>query len=110
MSQSPVNDFSEQATLRYKQGWRALNRLLHEDRSFSGHERDCAFLNCGGDSPSFATVSAVAGFDFADDGRGLATSDWDFDGDVDVWLTLRTAPRVRFVKNNSAAVCINVLF
>ncbi len=103
MSQSPVNDFSEQATLRYKQGWRALNRLLHEDRSFSGHERDCAFLNCGGDSPSFATVSNVTGFDFPDDGRGLATADWDFDGDLDVWLTARTAPRVRFVKNNTAA-------
>jgi tetratricopeptide (TPR) repeat protein len=102
VSQSPVNDFSEQATLRYKQGWRALNRLLHEDRSFSGNERDCAFLNCGGDTPSFATVSAVTGFDFADDGRGLATADWDFDGDLDVWLTARTAPRVRFVKNNTA--------
>ncbi len=101
MSQSPVNDFSGQATLRYKQGWRALNRLLHEDRSFSGNERDCAFLNCGGDSPSFATVSNVTGFDFPDDGRGLATVDWDFDGDLDVWLTARTAPRVRFLKNNA---------
>ena len=81
--------------MRYKQGWRALNRLLHEDRSFSGHERDCAFLNCGGETPSFATVSSVTGFDFADDGRGLATVDWDFDGDLDVWCTYRTAPRVR---------------
>jgi tetratricopeptide (TPR) repeat protein len=103
VSQSPVNDFSEQATLRYKQGWRALNRLLHEDRSFSGNERDCAFLNCGGDSPSFATISTVAGFDFPDDGRGLATVDWDFDGDQDVWITCRTAPRVRFLQNSTAA-------
>ena len=103
MSQSPVNDFSEGATLRYKQGWRALNRLLHEDRAFSGKERDCAFLNCGGSTPSFATVSNVTGFDFADDGRGLATADWDFDGDLDVWMTCRTAPRVRFVKNNTPA-------
>ena len=98
-----MNDFSEGATLRYKQGWRALNRLLHEDRAFSGKERDCAFLNCGGSTPSFATVSNVTGFDFADDGRGLATADWDFDGDLDVWMTCRTAPRVRFVKNNTPA-------
>jgi thiol-disulfide isomerase/thioredoxin len=48
----------------------------------------------------FATASAVTGFDFPDDGRGLATVDWDFDGDLDLWLTNRTAPRVRFLKNN----------
>jgi tetratricopeptide (TPR) repeat protein len=101
VSQSPVNDLSEQASLRYKQGWRALNRLLHEDRAFSGRERHCAFLNCGGDTASFATVSAVTGFDFPDDGRGLATADWDFDGDLDVWITNRTAPRVRLLRNNT---------
>ncbi len=99
MSQSPIDDFSDQATLSYKQGWRALNRLLHEDRSFSGHERHCAFLNTGGETARFADVSAVTGFDFADDGRGLATCDWDFDGDLDVWTTNRTAPRVRLLKN-----------
>lgn len=103
MSQSPVEDLSEQATLRYKQGWRALNRLLHEDRAFSGKERNCAFLNLGGPAPSFATVSAVTGFDFPDDGRGLATVDWDFDGDLDVWLSNRTAPRLRFLKNQTPA-------
>ncbi len=100
MSQSPVTDLSEPATLRYKQGWRALNRLLHEDRSFSGRERHCAFLNLGGEAAAFATASAVTGFDFPEDGRGLATVDWDFDGDLDLWLTNRTAPRVRFLKNN----------
>ncbi|MGI9242095.1 MAG: tetratricopeptide repeat protein [Verrucomicrobiales bacterium] len=89
--------------MSYKQGWRALNRLLHEDRSFSGHERNCAFLNTGGDSPRFADVSAVTAFDFADDARGLATVDWDFDGDLDVWITNRTAPRLRLLKNNSRA-------
>jgi len=103
VSQSPVNDFSDRASLSYKQGWRALNRLLHEDRAFSGRERHCAFLNLGGPSASFATVSGVTGFDFPEDGRGLATVDWDFDGDLDVWLTNRTAPRVRFLKNQTPA-------
>ena len=102
MSQSPIDDFSEAATLRYKQGWRALNRLLHEDRSFSGNERNCAFLNIGGETPDFADVSAVTGFGFPDDGRGLATVDWDFDGDLDIWTTNRTAPRVRLLKNNTS--------
>jgi len=101
VSQSPVDDLSERASLRYRQGWRALNRLLHEDRSFSGRERNSAFLNLGGQRASFATASAVTGIDFPDDARGLATVDWDFDGDLDVWITNRTAPRVRFLENRT---------
>ena len=103
MSQSPVDDFSENAISSYKQGWRALSRLLHEDRSFSGGERHCAFLNTAGGKAKFADVSALTGFGFPDDGRGLATVDWDFDGDLDLWITNRTAPRVRFLKNNASA-------
>ena len=90
--------------MRYRQGWKALNRLLHEDRSFSGHERNCVFLNTRGHrdgSERFADISAVSGFDFDDDGRAIALTDWDFDGDLDVWVTNRTAPRVRLLKNNS---------
>lgn len=91
--------------LRYRQGWKALNRLLHEDRSFSGNERHCVFLNPGSvadqQTPRFADISAASGFDFPDDGRAVALTDWDFDGDLDVWVTNRTAPRIRFFKNNS---------
>ncbi|NIP95375.1 MAG: hypothetical protein GWO24_18795, partial [Akkermansiaceae bacterium] len=74
VSQSPVDDLAGEKTLRYRQGWRALNRLLHENRSFSGHEKHCAFLNCGpgpdGRERPFADVSSAIGFDLADDGRG----------------------------------------
>ena len=99
MSQSPIDDASPDATRRYAQGWAALSRLLHEDRSFSGHERNCAFLNTGGGR--FADVSAASGLDFDDDGRGLAVVDWDFDGDLDLWTTCRTAPRVRYLRNDN---------
>lgn len=100
MSQSPLtaND-GEDKSLLYKQGWRALNRLLHQDRSFSGRERNCAFINCKG--KGFADNSAVTGFNFADDARALVANDWDFDGDLDVWLTCRNAPRVRLLENRS---------
>ena len=101
MSQSPVDDFSEPAVASYKQGWRALSRLLHEDRTFSGNERHCAFLNTGGKEASFADVSALTGFGLSDDGRGLASVDWDFDGDLDLWVTNRNAPRVRFLANHT---------
>ena len=99
MSQSPIKDFSPAAVLRYRQGWKALNKLLHEDRSFSGHERNCAFLNLG--DGRFADISAAIGFDFADDGRAVACVDWDRDGDLDLWVTNRTAPRLRFLRNDN---------
>ncbi|MDA0811068.1 MAG: tetratricopeptide repeat protein [Verrucomicrobia bacterium] len=99
MSQSPVDDFSPEKSLVYEQGWKALNRLLHEDRSFSGHEKNCAYLNTG--DGTFADASYVTGLNFPDDGRGLALVDWDFDGDLDFWTTNRTAPRVRLMKNTS---------
>lgn len=101
MSQSPVREITPESTQSYRQGWKALNRLLHEDRSFSGYERNCAFLNLGG--KSFANVSSITGFDFADDARALVATDWDFDGDLDLWTTARTAPRLRFLKNNAGS-------
>ena len=101
MSQSPVDNITPENTVRYRQGWKALNRLLHEDRSFSGNERNCAFLNCRG--AGFADISSVSGFDFPDDSRAVTAVDWDFDGDLDLWMTARTAPRLRFLRNDSVA-------
>jgi tetratricopeptide (TPR) repeat protein len=99
-----VDDFSPMATVRYQQGWKALNRLLHEGRSFSGRERNCVFLNTGESHKGqrrFANISAVSGLDFPEDGRAVAACDWDFDGKLDLWITNRTAPRVRFLRNQN---------
>ena len=76
----------------YDKAWVALNMLIREGKGFSGHERNCAYLNLGDQSNRFANVSAVTGLDFDDDGRGLAYADWDGDGDLDLWLTNRTGP------------------
>jgi peroxiredoxin len=75
-----------------------INKLIRDGGSLSGHERNCVFLNTTG--PRFATISAVSGLDFDDDGRALGLSDWDHDGDIDVWVTNRTAPMVRFLRND----------
>lgn len=99
MSQSPTDQITPESTVLYRQGWKALNRLLHEDRSFSGNERNCAFLNCGGQF--FTDISSISGFDFPDDARAVVSCDWDFDGDLDLWTTARTAPRLRLLQNRS---------
>lgn len=70
---------------------------IRQGNSFSGKERNCAFLNMG--DSRFANVSSVSGLDFIDDARGLATTDWDRDGDVDLIFANRTAPQLRFMQN-----------
>lgn len=72
-------------------------KLLREGKSFSGHERNCAYLNCG--QSAFANISSASGLDFADDGRAVGVTDWDQDGDLDVWFHNRTGPRLRLMRN-----------
>ena len=74
--------------------------MLEEGRSFSGRERHCCFLNTAG--PRFANISAVSGLDYPDDGRALSLVDWDHDGDYDLWISNRNAPRLRFLRNDAA--------
>ncbi len=76
-----------------------LQQLMRAGTGFSGHERNCCFLNLGGHG--FADVSPLSGFDFPEDGRGLSLTDWDHDGDLDVWLINRNSPQVRFLRNET---------
>jgi tetratricopeptide (TPR) repeat protein len=77
----------------------ALMNLVEGGYSFSGHEANCCFLNLK--KGRFADVSSVTGLDFPDDGRAVGVVDWDFDGDVDFWITNRSSPQVRFLRNDS---------
>jgi len=72
--------------------------MLRRGASFSGHERNRCFLNIG--TTPFANVSATTGLDHIGDGRAVASVDWDQDGDLDLWIANRTAPRLRFMRNN----------
>ena len=87
--------------LEYDKAWAALNLMIREGRGFSGHERNCVFLNLGGRDLRFANVSSATSLDFDDDGRGQASVDWDRDGDLDIWVTNRTGPAVRFLRNDA---------
>jgi len=78
-----------------------LSDRIRKGSSFSGRERNCAFINQGG--VFFADASAAVGLDLEQDSRGLAVTDWDHDGDVDLWMTNRTAPRLQLMQNQGAA-------
>jgi len=75
--------------------------MLQAGRTFSGRERNCAFLNTRG--RRFADISGVSGLDHVSDSRAVVTTDWDLDGDLDLWFSNRTSPRVRFLRNDATS-------
>ncbi|MEE8142262.1 MAG: tetratricopeptide repeat protein, partial [Planctomycetota bacterium] len=81
-------------------GWAAIMNMLREGGSWSGRERNCAFLNT--QDGCFADISALSGLNFLDDARVVARVDWDQDGDLDLWVTNRTGPRVRLLRNEGS--------
>jgi len=87
----------------YEDGWAAISELQRE-YTFNGGERNCLFLNTGPANKGqgrFADASAVSGFDTPDDGRALAVVDWDGDGALDLWISSRSAPRLRLLRNTN---------
>lgn len=77
--------------------------MIREGRSWSGHERNGCFLNLGNvsEGAQFANVSGISGLDVEDDSRAVSVVDWDHDGDLDLWIRNRTAPRLRFFRNET---------
>ena len=100
MPRSPSTYELNEGLREYQAGWQVARRLIYEGRSWSGHERNCVFLNTADNR--FGNISAVSGLDFIDDGRAVAVVDWDHDGDLDLWLRNRTGPRLRLMKNQTA--------
>ncbi len=96
--QIPEDGLKPTATPGYTRNFRDLNDLVSQGKSFSGYERNSLFLNRAGQG--FVEAGALLRADFEDDARAVAMADWDLDGDLDVWITNRTAPQVRLLRNN----------
>ncbi|MCA9211709.1 MAG: ASPIC/UnbV domain-containing protein, partial [Planctomycetales bacterium] len=98
MSQSPDSFQQLDRDHAYLHNFDALGLMIGQGRSFSGRESHCLFLNTRDNR--FSEVAAATGFNLLDDGRAACVTDWDSDGDLDVWLTSRIGPRVRLLQNN----------
>lgn len=97
MSRSPLDDVPSSS---YETAWSSITELIHGDASWSGRERNVAFLNNG--DGTFSDISGVTGLDFLEDGRSFATADLDGDGDSDLVLKSRNEPGIRLLRNDFA--------
>lgn len=102
MSQSPGDAAAvsrRQELGDYVEAWLAILEMTRQGDSWSGRERHTVYLNTA--DGRFADISAVSGIDYPDDGRAVAWTDWDTDGDLDLWMASRTGPRVRLLANRT---------
>jgi len=97
VSPSPKEMTDASRVTDYGRAWADVMQRVRQGYSWSGNERNCAFVSDG--KGGFESVSAASGFDFPDDGRAMALVDWDQDGDLDVWMRNRSAPRLRLLLN-----------
>ncbi len=101
-SQSPPSTTTGIPPRDYVDAWMSIRLMLFlEGASWSGRERNHAYLNLG--AGRFADVSSASAADSIGDGRAVALVDWDDDGRLDMFLKNRTAPRVQFFRNQSAS-------
>ncbi len=92
-----VNDEGDLSTTEIRDSYRAVSDLCRKGYSFESNQRNRCFLSLG--EPGFANISSCSGFDLTDDSRGVATTDWDGDGDLDVIVNSRGGPQLRFLCN-----------
>lgn len=95
-----LNEVGEAKTSELERANATFGSMMRRGRSYSGRERNCVFLNTAKPNEGFANISAASGIDLPDDGRALVTTDWDHDGDLDVLISNRNAPRLRFFRND----------
>ena len=103
-SQSVTSDSDDESgearSESYVLGWAEIGRAIEQGESWSGRERNVAYLNTG--DGRFADVSNISGLDHLEDGRAVAEVDWDHDGDLDLWFRNRSGPALRLMLNQMA--------
>ena len=88
------------ATPAYQNAWAGITRLTQvRGYCWNGNERHYAYL--GSPGGRFADLSRISGLGLREDGRVALRVDWDGDGREDLILKNRTAPVLRFMRNQA---------
>jgi Flp pilus assembly protein TadD/peroxiredoxin len=95
-------------SLAYEHGWNALNELIRSDYSWSGHERNVAFVN--NRDGTFSEISGALGLDFPEDSRSFVLADLDHDGRLELILKNRNAPQLRILHNGMKNIGDSIAF
>ena len=95
MSQTPLQEAD--TVEEYSAAWGAVAWLLRQGQTWSGGERNGAFLGKG--DGTFTECGGILGLDQIGDGRSVVRVDWDGDGDLDLFLRSRTEPRIMYLEN-----------
>ncbi len=95
---SPLDDV---ATPAYQNAWAGITRLTQvRGYCWNGNERHYAYL--GSPGGRFVDLSRLSGLGLKEDGRVALRADWDGDGLEDLILKNRTAPVLRFMRNQTS--------
>src|SRR5436190_135864 len=105
VAKSPQN---QTPSLRYEQGWNAINELIRSDNSWSGRERNVLYAN--NRDGTFSEISGTVGLDFLEDSRAFALADLDQDGRLEVILKNRSAPQLRILRNAMKDIGQSIVF
>jgi tetratricopeptide (TPR) repeat protein len=95
-------------SLAYEHGWNALNELIRSDSSWSGHERNVAYMN--NRDGTFSEASGALGLDFPEDSRSFVLADLDHDGRLELILKNRNAPQLRILHNGMKDIGGSIAF
>jgi tetratricopeptide (TPR) repeat protein len=96
VSRSPI---TAKRAPEYENGWNAINQFIREDFGWNGREPNVFYQRRG---DRYFDVSGISGFDFAEDTRAFAITDFDGDGRSDLILKNRLGPQIRVLQNNCA--------
>ena len=105
VAKSPQN---QTPSLRYEQGWNAINELIRSDNSWSGRERNVFYAN--NRDGTFSEISGTVGLDFLEDSRAFELADLDQDGRLEVILKNRSAPQLRILRNAMKDIGQSIVF